>query len=62
MLLTNDDGYDAVGVRALKAAFDEMAKVAVVAPVENLSGVGSAQSIEGEEQSYSDGDQSRISR
>ncbi|MFB6175728.1 MAG: 5'/3'-nucleotidase SurE [Halobaculum sp.] len=38
VLLTNDDGIDAVGLRAVADALDPVADVTVVAPAENQSG------------------------
>jgi 5'-nucleotidase len=40
VLLTNDDGIDAVGIRALHAALAEWADVTVVAPADDQSAVG----------------------
>jgi len=40
ILLTNDDGADAVGIRALYDALDEVADVTVVAPADDQSAVG----------------------
>ena len=43
VLLTNDDGYDAPGIAAVREALLEAGhRVTVVAPLENQSGVGSA--------------------
>lgn len=42
ILLTNDDGYDAAGLRAMVEAFAPVARVVVAAPAEQQSGVGSA--------------------
>ena len=39
-MLTNDDGIDAPGLRALYEALVEVAKMTVVAPAENQSGAG----------------------
>ncbi|MFD1569626.1 5'/3'-nucleotidase SurE [Halorubrum laminariae] len=44
VLLTNDDGIDAVGIRALSAALSREYDVTVVAPATNQSGVGGARS------------------
>ncbi len=40
ILLTNDDGYDAVGLKALIEALTPIAKVVVVAPAKNKSACG----------------------
>jgi len=40
VLLTNDDGIDAVGLRSLYDALDEYADVTVVAPADDQSAVG----------------------
>ncbi|TKX79454.1 5'/3'-nucleotidase SurE [Halorubrum sp. SD626R] len=44
ILLTNDDGIDAVGIRALSDALSREHDVTVVAPKRNQSGVGGARS------------------
>jgi len=44
ILLTNDDGIDAVGIRALSDALSREHDVTVVAPKQNQSGVGGARS------------------
>ncbi|OTF10083.1 5'/3'-nucleotidase SurE, partial [Halorubrum sp. SD612] len=44
ILLTNDDGIDAVGIRALADALSRDHDVTVVAPESNQSGVGGARS------------------
>ncbi|WP_123620334.1 5'/3'-nucleotidase SurE [Halorubrum sp. CSM-61] len=44
ILLTNDDGVDAVGIRALYDALSDDYEVTVVAPESNQSGVGGARS------------------
>jgi 5'-nucleotidase len=44
VLLTNDDGIDAVGIRALSDALSRAHDVTVVAPKRNQSGVGGARS------------------
>ena len=44
ILLTNDDGIDAVGIRALADALGREYDVTVVAPASNQSGVGGARS------------------
>ena len=40
ILLTNDDGFDAVGLKALIEALKPMAKITVVAPARNKSACG----------------------
>ncbi len=40
ILLTNDDGIDAPGLRALASALDDLGEVTVVAPADNQSAVG----------------------
>jgi len=40
ILLTNDDGYDAPGLRALAEALAPLGEVVVAAPVDNQSGTG----------------------
>lgn len=40
ILLTNDDGYDAVGIKALIKALSKIAKIMVVAPAKNKSACG----------------------
>ena len=42
ILLSNDDGYDAPGLRALAEALAPLGTVVVAAPHENNSGVGHA--------------------
>jgi len=42
ILVTNDDGYDAPGLRALAEALAPLGRVMVAAPQENNSGVGHA--------------------
>jgi 5'-nucleotidase len=44
ILLTNDDGIDAVGIRALSDALSREYDVTVVAPKQNQSGVGGTRS------------------
>lgn len=44
ILLTNDDGIDAVGLRALSDALSDEYDVTVVAPASNQSGVGGTRS------------------
>ncbi len=46
ILLTNDDGIDSVGIRALYDALSELADVTVVAPAEDKSAIGRAISHE----------------
>ena len=43
ILLTNDDGYDAAGLKALAAALEDFATVSIVAP--NGEKSGAAQSL-----------------
>ncbi|MEO1619557.1 MAG: 5'/3'-nucleotidase SurE, partial [Cyanobacteria bacterium J06632_3] len=38
LVLTNDDGIDAPGIRALQAAVTELGKTVIVAPDSHLSG------------------------
>ncbi len=40
ILITNDDGYDAVGLKALLEALSPIAKIVVVAPAKNKSACG----------------------
>ena len=40
ILLTNDDGFDAVGLKALIEALLPIAKITVVAPARNKSACG----------------------
>lgn len=40
ILLTNDDGFDAVGLKALIEALEPLAKITVVAPAKNKSACG----------------------
>ena len=40
ILLTNDDGFDAVGLKALIQALEPLAKITVVAPAKNKSACG----------------------
>ncbi len=47
ILLTNDDGIDAPGLKALHCALEGLGELWVVAPVEEQSGVGHAFSING---------------
>ena len=42
VLLSNDDGYQAAGLKALFVAISEIVEVAVIAPKENKSAVSSA--------------------
>ncbi|MFB6206258.1 MAG: 5'/3'-nucleotidase SurE [Haloglomus sp.] len=46
VLLTNDDGIDATGLRALREALEEVADVTVAAPAADQSAVGRAMSSE----------------
>ena len=45
ILISNDDGYDYDGIQALIAIAREMGDVAVVAPQQHQSGMGSAITI-----------------
>lgn len=47
VLLTNDDGYGAPGLQALRTALEEVAEVTVVAPAEDESGIGRVRSHDG---------------
>ncbi len=47
VLLTNDDGYGAPGLEALRSALAEVATVTVVAPAEDESGSGRLRSHDG---------------
>ncbi|PSP76409.1 5'/3'-nucleotidase SurE [Halobacteriales archaeon QS_1_68_20] len=47
ILLTNDDGIDATGIRVLAEALSVLGDVTVVAPTEDKSGVGRKRSWEG---------------
>ncbi len=40
ILLTNDDGFDAIGLKALIKALSPIAKLTVVAPAKNKSACG----------------------
>ncbi len=40
ILLTNDDGFDAIGLKALVKALSPLAKIIVVAPARNKSACG----------------------
>ncbi|MFY4820258.1 5'/3'-nucleotidase SurE, partial [Aliarcobacter butzleri] len=40
ILLTNDDGYDSIGLKALIDALSPIAKITVVAPANNKSACG----------------------
>jgi len=40
ILLTNDDGFDAIGLKALIEALTPIAKISVVAPAKNKSACG----------------------
>lgn len=47
ILLTNDDGWDAPGITAMKAALEAAGhNVVVVAPSENYSGIGMARNVD----------------
>ncbi|WP_336038103.1 5'/3'-nucleotidase SurE [Halobacterium yunchengense] len=46
ILVTNDDGIDAPGIRALAAALEDVGNVTVVAPADNRSATGRAMSRE----------------
>ena len=46
ILLTNDDGFDAVGLKALIEALSSMAKITVVAPARNKSACGHSLTLE----------------
>jgi 5'-nucleotidase len=46
VLLTNDDGIDATGIRALERALEPVADVTVVAPAEDQSAIGRKMSSE----------------
>lgn len=46
ILVTNDDGIESPGIRALAAALDTVGSVTVVAPADNQSAVGRASSRE----------------
>ncbi|ERH04157.1 MAG: 3',5' nucleotidase, exopolyphosphatase [uncultured archaeon A07HR60] len=46
VLLTNDDGIDSVGLRALREALSEVAEVIMIAPADDQSAVGRASSDE----------------
>jgi 5'-nucleotidase len=46
ILVTNDDGIESPGIRALAAELDEIGSVTVVAPADNQSAVGRASSRE----------------
>lgn len=46
VLLTNDDGIDATGLRAVREALDDVADVTVAAPAADQSAVGRAMSSE----------------
>jgi len=42
ILVTNDDGYDAPGIKKLTSIMREIGDVAVVAPEDPMSGTGHA--------------------
>lgn len=46
ILLTNDDGYDAVGLKALIEVLSPLAKITVVAPARNKSACGHSLTLE----------------
>jgi 5'-nucleotidase len=46
ILLTNDDGFDAVGLKALIDALSPLAKITVVAPARNKSACGHSLTLE----------------
>ena len=46
ILLTNDDGFDAVGLKALIEALSPLAKITVVAPARNKSACGHSLTLE----------------
>ncbi len=46
ILLTNDDGFDAVGLKALIEALTPLAKITVVAPARNKSACGHSLTLE----------------
>jgi 5'-nucleotidase len=46
ILVTNDDGYRAEGITALRAAMSELGEVTVVAPDRNRSGAGNSLTLE----------------
>ena len=46
ILLTNDDGFDAVGLKALIEALSPLAKIIVVAPARNKSACGHSLTLE----------------
>ena len=46
ILLTNDDGFDAIGLRALIEALKPIAKITVVAPARNKSACGHSLTLE----------------
>lgn len=46
ILLTNDDGFDAVGLKALIEALEPIAKITVVAPAKNKSACGHSLTLE----------------
>lgn len=45
ILVTNDDGYDTPGIKALASAMRQVGEVVVVAPLENHSGASSSLSL-----------------
>ena len=46
ILISNDDGYSAEGIRALANALSEMAEITVVAPDRNRSGASNSLTLE----------------
>ena len=46
ILLTNDDGFDAVGLKALIEVLNPIAKITVVAPARNKSACGHSLTLE----------------
>ena len=46
ILLTNDDGFDAIGLKALIEALKPIAKISVVAPAKNKSACGHSLTLE----------------
>ena len=45
ILVTNDDGIDSPGIRALAEAMSRVGEVLIVAPDQEQSGVGTARSL-----------------
>ena len=46
ILLTNDDGFDAIGLKVLIEALSPIAKITVVAPARNKSACGHSLTLE----------------